>query len=132
MNNSYKLSSLHSFTKILVVNDVFYVKRTLSNILTDAGFFVLSASSGTEAIEKFKKYTPDLIATGESLCDMTALDLILRIREEEQSKRARFMFLSGREGSDKIKPELSPYIDIFISKPINQYDLICSIKEFLP
>ncbi|MGL1892820.1 MAG: response regulator [Spirochaetaceae bacterium] len=132
MINRYKLSSLYSFTKILVVDDVFYLKRTISNILTDAGYFVLSASSGTEAIEKFKKYSPDFIATSETLCDMTALDLILRIREEEEVKRTRFIFVSARKDTDRLRPELTDLIDIIATVPINKFELELSIKDFLP
>lgn len=130
MNNEYKLNDMFSFNKILIVDDIFYVKRTISNILSDAGYFVLAASGGHEAIDKIKKYSPDLITVGQKLSDMTVLDFVKSIRSVNGYKD-KLLFVSSRKDTDDIDSELSSYFDVLISTPVQKEELITAVKKLL-
>lgn len=130
LSNEYKLNNMFSFKKILVVDDIFYIKRTISNILNDAGYFVLSASGGHEAIEKLNKYTPDLIAVGQKLSDMTVLDFVKSLRSTN-GYRDKLLFVSSRKDTDGMDSELSPYFDTLVSTPIQKDELITTVSKLL-
>ena len=47
--------------KILIVDDLTYVVKTIERILSEQGYLIITAKTGYEALEKFEKYFPDLI-----------------------------------------------------------------------
>ncbi len=129
LNNDYKLNKLHTFTKVLVVEEVFYVKRSISKILTEAGYFVLTASSGVEGFEKFKKFSPDIITVGRKLPDMRGLDFIKGVREEHNGYKTKIIFISRKSEMKEMSLVLSDYINGLISTPIEKDELISSIGD---
>lgn len=58
--------------KILVVDDSLFMRKVLKNVLAK-GYEIVEADSGAEALEQFKKETPDLVL----------LDIIMPQGEEE-------------------------------------------------
>lgn len=132
MSNGNKLNQMHYFVKVLVVDDIFYVKKTISRILTEAGFFVLSAASSKEAIEKYSKYSPDLITVSHKLADMPGQRFVMNFKELYKDSNVKLLFISNRSEMDKVELLLSDYIDSFISKPIIKEELISVIKKLFP
>lgn len=126
MITEYRLDKMHSFTKILLAEEIYYIKHSLAQRLTGEGYFVLTASSGEEAFIKFKKYTPDIILVSDTLSDMTALELIQKIRKEESFVK----ILNISTGQSK--EDLSSYIDGKITSPVDQAELISSLKSLHP
>lgn len=127
--NNYKLNKLHTFTKILVVEEVFYVKRSISKILTEAGYFVITASSGMEGLEKFKRFSPDLITVGRKLPDMRGLDFIKSVREEHNGYTTKIIFISRKSEAKEMGLVLSDYINGLIYTPIEKNELISAIRD---
>jgi len=127
--NDYKLNKLHTFTKVLVVEEVFYVKRSISKILTEAGYFVLTASSGQEGLEKFKKYSPDLLTIGRKLPDMRGFDFIKSVREEYNGYKTKIIYISRKSEIKEMSQVLSEYINGLITTPIEKDELIASVGE---
>ena len=76
-----KTPSGMEFKKILVVDDIMYVVKSISRILRSQGYFVITAMTGKDALEKFDKYKPDLITVDQKLPDMSGLQLVGKIKE---------------------------------------------------
>ncbi len=131
MNNEYKLDKLHTFTKILIVENVFYVKKSLSKILNEAGYFVLTSSSGQEALDKFRKYTPDIVITGRKLPDMRGYDLIKNLRDEKNRYKTKILYISKSDEVEETSSQLLEVIDGLVSAPIKKDDLLTTVKKLL-
>ena len=82
------------FLKVLVVDDILYVVKSISRILQAEGFFVLTARSGREALQKFKEYSPDLVTVDQKLPDMTGQQLVEIIRKEENADAVKIIPLN--------------------------------------
>ena len=67
--------------KILVVDDEIEVCNLLEEFLTKKGYEVIIATSGREAIEKFKIGKPKLILLDIQMPEMNGIEVIKKIRE---------------------------------------------------
>ena len=47
--------------KALIVDDTMYIRSEIKEILEDQGYVTLEASDGLEAVELYKKNTPDIV-----------------------------------------------------------------------
>ena len=61
--------------KVLVVDDVKSEQELISSYLTGAGYQVITADNGSEAIAKVKEEKPDLIITDLVMPKVTGLEL---------------------------------------------------------
>ena len=66
--------------RLLVVEDEPNILELLSASLRYAGFEVLTAAAGTEAVQAAQRHRPDLIVLDVMLPDMDGFDVIRRLR----------------------------------------------------
>lgn len=126
-NNSY--SNLTK--KILVVDDILYVVKSISKILTDEGFQVLTALSGKQALEVLKKVTPDLITIDQKLPDMTGIKLVEEIKKLNLDVFPKIIFISAVYDKEQIGIILKKLVNNYILKPFKKSKLIETINELI-
>jgi len=117
--------------KILVVDDIVYVLRSIARILRDEGYFILSALSGKEALEKFQKYSPDLITIDQKLPDMSGLQLVDRIYASGGNPRPRIIFISSVYDRSEIEQIMKHGIDDYLLKPFQKAKLVETVKRLI-
>ncbi len=72
---------------VLVTIDQEWTARSLESILNPAGYAVLKARNGEQALELLKRVTPDLLLVDSDLPDMSGVSLIQRIRHRFEQVR---------------------------------------------
>lgn len=66
---------------IMVVDDAAFMRHIIRNILEEAGHSVISeAENGREAVDKYKKYRPDLVTMDVTMPEMEGVDALREIR----------------------------------------------------
>lgn len=128
MENKYKLDFPYSFNKVLIIENVAYSKRLLKKDFKEIGFFVLTASSGEEALKKIGKYKPDLITIGHKPPDMPITLLLKSVRSISNGK---VVFISSRRDSDILNKEDNLYINSIVNLPKEQHELKEIVYELL-
>ncbi|OUJ74413.1 response regulator [Hymenobacter crusticola] len=84
--------------RILIVDDSFYMRTMLKNMLTDAGYEVVGeAANGQQALELALQTTPDLITLDVILPDNTGLDVLKGIRQEQPDVKVVMCSAVGQE-----------------------------------
>ncbi len=68
-------------SKILVIDDSGLTRRILRSILEPAGYQVIEASEGKQAIESFSSEKPDLTLLDLTMEDMHGLEVLKKLRE---------------------------------------------------
>jgi two-component system chemotaxis response regulator CheY len=127
----------NEFKKILVVDDITYVVKTITRILEDAKFFCMSAMTGQDALEKYQRFLPDLITIDQRLPDMTGLDLVKKIRSLNVEHTPKIIFISAMNDKDIIRSIIQNGVDEFLLKPFQKQKLLdsvnrlCNLKEIL-
>jgi CheY-like chemotaxis protein len=129
--SEFKQIEQKGFKKILVVDDITYVVKSISKILRGAGYFVITAMSGREAIEKFTKYRPDLVTIDQKLPDMSGIQLVERIRKLEGGDSSKLIFVSAVQEKDEIRSILHLKIDNYILKPFRKEILLDAVRKLL-
>jgi len=114
---------------ILVVDDILYVVKSISKILRDEGFFVLTAQTGFDALRKVEQYAPDLVTIDQKLPDMMGTKLVEEIRKIETGKKTKIIFISANYDKDKIKSILHLGVDNYLLKPFRKSVLVSTIKK---
>lgn len=84
--------------RILIVDDSFYMRTMLKNMLTDAGYEVVGeAANGAQAVEMANATTPDLITLDVILPDNTGLDVLKSIRQTQPNAKVVMCSAVGQE-----------------------------------
>ncbi|MDN5853929.1 MAG: response regulator transcription factor [Actinomycetia bacterium] len=119
---------------LLVVDDEATVRELLSATLRFAGFRVVSAASGTEAVAAVAEEHPDLILLDVMLPDTDGFEVVRQLRERRSEARhgqVPVLFLTARDGqADKVEG-LSLGADDYVTKPFDLEELIARIRAIL-
>src|SRR5260370_6476835 len=88
--------------RLLVVEDEPSICELLAASLRYAGFQVVTAAAGNEAVEKASRHRPDLIVLDIMLPDMDGFDVVRRLRSG--GTHTPVVFLTARDATeDKIR-----------------------------
>ena len=84
--------------RILIVDDSFYMRTMLKNMLTDAGYEVVGeAANGAQALEMATSTKPDLITLDVILPDNTGLDVLKSLRQIQPNAKVVMCSAVGQE-----------------------------------
>jgi len=115
--------------RLLVVEDEPSICELLAASLRYAGFDVVTAAAGTEAVEKAVRHRPDLIVLDIMLPDMDGFDVVRRLRGG--GTRTPVVFLTARDATeDKIRG-LTLGGDDYVTKPFSLEEVISRIRAVL-
>ena len=116
---------------VLIVEDDNTVRRLTEQILREAGYKVLSASGGTEALEIFRTHGSviDLLLTDVVMPQMSGKDLARSLAP--QHPNLRILYMSGYTDNAIVHHGvLDPGIS-FINKPFSGNDLVRRVGDLL-
>jgi DNA-binding response OmpR family regulator len=115
-------------TRILVVDDEQSIRTIVEYALRDAGFEVLSAARGDDALALVRRDPPDLVVLDLMLPGMDGLEVCRRIRAE---RSVPIIILSARgEELDKVLG-LELGADDYVTKPFSPRELVARVKAVL-
>lgn len=118
--------------KILIVDDDRDVLAVLEQRLGKAGYEVIKASSGQEAIEKVKIQIPDLILLDLVLPDIDGGAIAQEIRQDAATKNIPIIFLTCLVTKDDEKRESHLMgNNFFVAKPYDHNELLKIIREHI-
>jgi two-component system, OmpR family, KDP operon response regulator KdpE len=113
---------------ILVIDDEAQIRRTLRTTLAGAGYRVLDARNGEEALLKIREETPDLLIIDINMPGMSGFEVCREIRDASD---APIIMLSVRSGErDKVRA-LDAGADDYVVKPFSSQELLARIRANL-
>ncbi len=116
---------------ILVAEDDSVIRELLSEMLKTAGYDLLTATDGVEAVESFKNngQKVHLIITDIGMPRMNGIEAILFIRSMSQS--VPIIILSIWEEHSYMKIAKQVKVREFMKKPFDVHELINKVRETL-
>jgi twitching motility two-component system response regulator PilH len=116
--------------KIMVVDDSPTERAYLENLLKKNGFDVVLVESGEAAIERTKSDRPDLILMDVVMPGLNGFQATRAITRDETTKHIPVIICTTKDQeTDKIWGLRQGAKD-YVTKPINEGDLIDKIKAF--
>ena len=116
---------------ILIADDEPNQLELMSFNLSNAGYSIIKATNGKEAIELIENHSPDLIILDWMMPKMSGIDVCRTLRSRSETKQIPIIILSARsEDSDK-SLGLDTGADDYISKPFSPKELISRVKALL-
>lgn len=116
-------------TRLLVVEDEPNILELLSASLRYAGFEVITATAGTEAVQAAQRHRPDLIVLDVMLPDMDGFDVLRRLRGG--GARVPVVFLTARDAMDDKVRGLTLGGDDYVTKPFSLEEVVARIRAVL-
>jgi len=119
---------------VLIVDDEQDTVTYFSTLLEDNGYATNVASDGEKALSSLKESLPDLITLDMSMPAMSGLKFYRTIKESEDWSSIPIIIITGisKEFESFINTRKQvPPPDGYISKPIDQFELISMVKDLV-
>ncbi|MDR2493692.1 MAG: response regulator transcription factor [Spirochaetaceae bacterium] len=117
--------------KILIVDDEIINADFFDVMLSKLGFVVEKANDGVEALEKIKKFHPDLIMLDNIMPRMSGWELTKTLKENPKFKEIPIIMFSAL---DDVKDKVESFelgVDDYITKPFNFSEVLARIRVIL-
>ena len=116
---------------VLVVEDGLTDMKILSGYLQQAGYSVISATSSEEAQEKLNHNQPDLIFLDVILPGKSGFEICRVLKNNPITSKIPIVFCSTKDSDvDKMWGSMLG-ADAYLSKPINQEELVGTLKQLI-
>ncbi len=117
---------------ILLVEDNELGRDMLSRRLERAGFFVITASDGREALELMRKQRPALVLMDMSLPVMDGWTACRNARTDPSMREIPIIALTAHAMANDRQSALAAGCDDFATKPVDFPQLLTKIRNYIP
>jgi chemosensory pili system protein ChpA (sensor histidine kinase/response regulator) len=116
-------------TRVLVVDDALSVRRSMQQLLEDAGYDVITAADGFLALEALRTQTPAIVLTDLEMPNLNGLELTQRLRELPQFMGTPVVMITSRTSEKHRAMATDMGVDLYLTKPYTDAALIEHIKR---
>jgi CheY-like chemotaxis protein len=117
--------------KILVADDESHILNVVSLKLRNAGFEVITAGDGQEALELAHSGHPDLLITDYHMPNLSGLELCQKLRQDADTIGIPAIMLTARGYQLDPKETQRSGILRMLSKPFSPRQLLTMVNEVL-
>ncbi len=117
--------------RILVVDDEVHILHVVSLKLRNAGYEVLTAQDGREALELAQTERPDVLITDFQMPFLSGLELCRRLRQMPATREIPAIMLTARGFALEEKAMSDNGIRICLHKPFSPRELLRLVDEML-
>lgn len=113
---------------VLLVDDSRAQRRTLAVQLMRAGYEVIEAANGEEAMRICLQSRPDIVISDWMMTGRTGLDFCRRFREMQTDRYGYFILLTSRDDKKDVAEGLRAGADEFLTKPVSGAELLARLS----
>lgn len=118
--------------KILLAEDDKFISLAYQDGLSRAGFEVIAATDGVEALDKARKEKPELILLDLVMPIKNGFEVLEELKADKELKNVPIIILSNLgQNSDIEKGKALGAVDYLIKSNFSMSEVIEKIKEFL-
>jgi CheY-like chemotaxis protein len=124
---------------VLVVDDEPNVRDYLAQILRDAGFNVVTASDGGEALEMIRRQPPDFISLDLVMPKKSGHKLLYELRKDKQLSRIPVVIVTAHAQDELGKGDLDDIMEnrvisgpgVYLEKPVKPLNYVRCVQRAL-
>jgi chemotaxis protein histidine kinase CheA len=117
--------------RALVVDDSLSVRKTLTQLLVDAGYEVRTARDGFDALDALSRDKADIVLTDLEMPNLNGLDLTRRLRQSQSWSTLPVIMITSR-GTDKHRSNAKQVgVSAYLTKPYSDGELLNQVRDLL-
>ena len=114
--------------KVLAVDDSAMYRKLVEHSLLGAGYEVLLAHDGREALGLFAQCQPAVVITDWSMPNLGGLELCRRIRQDFQDCHSHLILLTSNTDKEQVVEGLAAGADDYLTKPFHSGELVARVE----
>jgi len=115
--------------KILAVDDERHIVRLVEVNLQRAGYEVVTAYDGREALEKVKSETPDLVVLDVMMPYMDGFEVLKNLKADPTTAEIPVIMLTAKAQDADVFRGWQSGVDCYLTKPFNPMELLTFVKR---
>ena len=117
--------------KVLVADDEAHIRHVLGLKLANAGYDVVTAMDGEEALELCLAERPDLVCTDLQMPYLSGLELSQKLQENDQTRRIPILMLTARGFELQPHEMASAGVVDMLSKPFSPREVLEKVQHLI-
>ena len=117
--------------KVLAVDDQVHIVRLLQINLERAGYQVVTAYDGMQALEKVKAEHPDLIVCDVMMPRKDGFGVLNDLKADPSTRDIPFIMLTAKAQDADLFRGYTSGVDIYLTKPFEPKQLLSFVKRAL-
>ncbi len=115
--------------KILAVDDERHIVRLVQVNLERAGYAVVTAFDGKDALEKVASEQPDLVVLDVMMPYMDGFEVLQNLRKNPETRELPVIMLTAKAQDADVFRGWQSGVDCYLTKPFNPMELISFVKR---
>jgi two-component system chemotaxis response regulator CheY len=116
---------------ILIVDDSISLRQVVSIALTNAGYEVIEASDGKDALAKLTGQKVHLMISDVNMPNMDGISFLKAVREHPSYKFTPVIMLTTEAGEDKKKEGQAAGARAWVVKPFRPEQLLVAVSKLI-
>ena len=117
---------------ILVAEDSTEQRALYVEVLTQAGYRVLEAGDGAEALSSVKRERPGLILMDVTMPGTSGWNAVRALRDDLATRDIPIIVITGLSDPWDRDVSIAAGCDVYLSKPVPPPLLLAEVRKFLP
>jgi DNA-binding response OmpR family regulator/cellulose synthase/poly-beta-1,6-N-acetylglucosamine synthase-like glycosyltransferase len=113
---------------ILCIDDEESIRKLVTTALRRAGYEVITANNGHEALERLREAIPDLIISDINMPGMDGLSFLRELRSDASLKEIPLILLTALGDTADIEEGLNLGADDYLTKPFEMRELLARVR----
>ena len=118
-------------TKILIAEDERDIRDLIAFTLKFAGYDVVTANNGEEAVQLTRQELPDLVITDVRMPKMTGYEACKQIKADPATQHIPVVFLSAKGQEAEVQTGIDSGADEYLLKPFAPDQLTRKVADIL-
>ena len=115
--------------KILAVDDEKHIVRLVQVNLERAGYTVVTANDGKEALQKVSEENPDLVVLDVMMPYMDGFEVLQNLRRNPSTRDIPVIMLTAKAQDADVFKGWQSGVDCYLTKPFNPMELLSFVKR---
>ncbi|MEG3439648.1 response regulator [Pannus brasiliensis CCIBt3594] len=114
---------------VLVVEDTVSEKELISLYLREAGYTVINASNGREALTQVETQKPDVVVTDVVMPDMNGFELCRSLKKNPETHKLPVIACTSKNQELDRLWGMKQGIDVYVTKPFTREEIVRAIRS---
>ena len=115
--------------KVMAVDDERHIVRLIQVNLERAGYQVVTAFDGPEALKKIETERPDLVVLDVMMPKMDGFEVLKRLQANPETRDIPVIMLTAKAQDADVFRGWSSGVSAYLTKPFNPLELITFVKR---